>query len=183
MVLGWTVPLALLSWPGAMDNDSSLSTLFLALLLFVGGSLLILASLLYLKVHWLLVIGVILLALLTPYIQGRLFPTDASSWASNWFLTYGGVIVVLSLVLLGRAKEIRPDLWRTLLVTGASAVVVFAVAYGCAQIAASGPIPGNGTPPAVSLVYSLVSLLVGSIDIRIIVHVLTRKGREHSLSN
>ena len=108
MVLGWTVPLALLSWPGAMGNDSSLGVLVQALFLFVGGSLLILASLLCLKVHWLLVIGVLLLALLAPFVQGRLFPTDPASWATNWFLTYGAVVVVLSLILLGRVKGVWP---------------------------------------------------------------------------
>lgn len=183
MVLGWTVPLALLSWPGAMANDSSFGVLFQALFLFVGGSLLILASLLCLKVHWLLVIGVLLLALLAPFVQGRLFPTGPASWATNWFLTYGAVVVVLSLILLGRVKGVWPALWRTLLVTGASAAIVYAVAYICAQVAAAGPGPINGQPPASSPVYPLASLLVGSVDILIIVYWLTRKGRESSLSD
>lgn len=178
MVLGLTVPLALLSWPGAMQNDSSSGLFFLSLfLLFVGG-LLILASLLCLKVHWLLVIGLLLLALLAPYVQGRLFPADPSSWATNWFLTFGGVVLVLSFILLGRVHGIWPALWRTLLVTVASASIVYAVAYGCAQVAASGPGPINGNPPAGSPFYPLVSLLVGSLDILIIVYWLSRKGIE-----
>src|SRR5258706_16420997 len=183
MVLGWTVPLALLSWPGAMGNDSSFEGLFLALVLLVGGSLLILASLLCLKVHWLLVIGVLLLALLAPYVQGKLFPTDPASWATNWFLTYGAVVVVLSLILLGRVKRLWPALWRTLLVTGASAAIVSAVAYICAQVAAAGPGSINGQPPAGSPVYPLTSLFVGSIAILLIVSWLTRKGRASSLSD
>ncbi len=183
MVLGWTVPLALLSWPGAMANDSSFGVLFQALFLFVGGSLLILASLLCLKVHWLLVIGVLLLALLAPFVQGKLFPTDPASWATNWFLTYGAVVVVLSLSLLGRAKGVWPAMWRTLLVTGASAAIVYAVAYICAQVAIAGPGPSNGQPPAGSPVYPLASLLVGSVDILLIAYWLVRKGRESSLSD
>ena len=183
MVLGWTVPLALLSWPGAMANDSSFDVLFLALVLFVGGSLLILASLLSMKVHWLLVIGVLLLALLVPYGQGRLFPTGPALWATNWFLTYGAVVVVLSLLLLGRVKGVWPALWRTLLVTGVSAAIVYAVAYGCAQVAAAGPVPNNGNAPASSPVYPLASVLVGSIALLLLVRWLRRKKRESSLSD
>lgn len=183
MVLGWTVPLALLSWPGAMENDSSLSVLFLALVLFVGGSLLILASLLYLKVHWLLVIGVLLLALFAPYVEGRLFPTDPAFWATNWFLTYDAVVVVLSLILLGRVKGVWPVLWRTLVVNGASAASVAAVAYLCAQVAAAGPGSMYGQSPAGSPVYPLTSVLVGSVDILMIVYWLRRKGRASSLSD
>ena len=100
IVLGLTVPLALLSWPGAGSNDASLGLLLLAVLLLVGGSLLILVSLFCLKVHWLLVIGVLLVALLAPYVQGRLFPAGPASWAPNWFLTFGVVVLVLSFILL-----------------------------------------------------------------------------------
>jgi hypothetical protein len=182
MVLGLTVPLALLSWPGAMANDSSFDTLFLAVFLFVGGSLLILASLLCLKVHWLLVIGVLLFALIAPYVQGRLFPTGPASWATNWFLTYGVVVALLSLILLVRVKRVWPALWRTLLITGASAAIVYAIAYVNAQIAASAPGPINGQPPPGSPVYPLTSLLVGSLDILIIFYWLTRKGIEPSHS-
>jgi hypothetical protein len=183
MVLGLTVPLALLSWSGAMENDSSLDVLVLAVVLFVGGSLLFLASLFCLKVHWLLVIGMLLLSLLAPYIQGWLFPTDPAHWATNWFLTYGVVMLVLSFILLSRVKGIWPTLWRTLLVTGACASIVFAVAYICAQVAATGPGPTNGNPPAGSPVYPLASVLVGSIDILLIVYWLTRKSKETSLSD
>jgi hypothetical protein len=183
MVLGWTVPLALLSWPGAMENDSSLGVLFSALFLFFGGSLLILASLLSLKVHWLLVSGVLLLALLVPYGEGRLFPTDPAFWATNWFLTYGAVVAVLSLLLLGRVKGVWPALWRTLLVTGVSAAIVYAVAYGCGQVAAAGPGPSNGNAPAGSPVYPLASVLVGSMALLLLVRWLRRKERASSLSD
>ena len=183
MVLGWTLPLALLSWPGAMANDSSFGLFFLSLfLLFVGG-LLILASLLCLKIHWLLVIGVLLLALLAPYAEGRLFPTGPASWATNWFLTYDAVVVALSLLLLGHVKGVWPALWRTLLVTGASAAMVYAIAYGCAQVAAIGPGPSSGNPPAGSPIYPLASLLVGSVALRLLVSWLRRKEREPGLSD
>jgi hypothetical protein len=183
IVLGWTVPLALLSWPGAMENDSSFEVLLLAVVLFVGGSLLILASLLCLRVHWLLVIAVLLLALLTPYGEGRLFPTDPASWATTWFLTYGAVVVVLSLLLLGRRKGVWPALWRTLLVTGASAAMVTAVAYGCAQVAAAGPGPTNGNPPAGNPVYPFASVVVGSLALLLVVSWLRRRERGSRLSD
>ncbi len=182
MVLGLTVPLALLSWPGAMGNDSSFGPYFLSLgLLFIGG-LLILGSLLCLKVHWLLVIGVLLVSLLAPYLEGRLFPTDPGSWGPIWFLTYAVVVLVLSLILLVRVRGIRGDLWRTLFVTGISAAIVYAVAYVCGQIAASGSGSINGQPPPGIPVYPLVSLLVGSLDILIVFLWLTRKRREPGFS-
>ena len=178
IVLGLTVPLALLSWPGAGSNDASLGLLLLAVFLLVGGSLLILVSLFCLKVHWLLLIGVLLIALLAPYVQGRLFPSGLASWAPNWFLTFGVVVLVLSFILLSRVRGIWASLWRTLLVTGVSAAIVYAVAYVCAQVAAAGSGPINGQPPPGSPVYPLVSFLVGSVDILIIVYWLTRNGIE-----
>jgi len=183
IVLGLTIPLALLSWPGAGSNDASFSFLLLVVFLFVGGILLFLVSLFCLKVHWLLVIGVLLVALLAPYVQGRLFPAGPAYWATNWFLTFGIVVLVLSFILLSRVPGIWPALWRTLLVTGVSAAIVYAVAYICGQVAAAGSGPINGQPPPGSLVYLLVSLLVGSIDILIIVYWLTRKGMEPGLSD
>ena len=183
MVLGLTVPLALLSWPGAMGNDSSFGLYFLSLFLLFSGGLLILGSLLCLKVHWLLVIGVFLVALLAPYLEGKLFPTGPASWGPIWFLTFGVVVLVLSLILLSRVRGIWPALWRTLLVTGVSAVIVYATAYVSGQIAATGPGPINGNPPPGSPIYPLVSLLVGGIDILILVYWLTRKGTDSSLSD
>jgi len=52
IVLGLTVPLALLSWPGAGSIDASLDFLLLAVILLVGGILMLLVSLFCLKVHW-----------------------------------------------------------------------------------------------------------------------------------
>jgi hypothetical protein len=92
-------------------------------------------------------------------------------------------VVLLSLILLGRVRGIWSFLWRTLLVTGVSAAIVYTVAYISAQVAAAGPLPINGQPPAGSPVYPLVSLLVGSLDILIIVYWLTRKGVESSLAD
>lgn len=177
IVLGWTIPLALLSWPGALSNDASLGAFLLAAFLLISGSLLLLISLFCLKVHWLLVIGVLLVALLVPYVRGWLFPNGLASWAPNWFLTIGVVVLVLSLILLSRIRGIRAILWRTLLVTGVSAAIVYAVAYVCALVAASGSGPIYGQPPD-SPVYKIVSLLVGSLDILIIYFWLTRKGTE-----
>lgn len=174
MVLGLTVPLALLSWPGAWSNDASLNFLLLAVVLLVSGCLLILVSLLCMKVHWLLVGGVLVLALIAPYIQGRLFPADPADWASRWFLTFGVVVLVLSLILLTRVRGIWGNLWRTLLVTGISVTIIYAVAYVCAQVAAAGSGSINGQPPPSSPVYPIVSLLVGSLDILIIYYWLTR---------
>jgi len=183
VVFGLTVPLALASWPGAGSNDATFGVIILALFLLFGGSLLFLVSLLFLKVHWLLIIGMLLLALLAAYVQGRLFPAGPAYWATNWFLTFGIVVLVLSFILLSRVPGIWPALWRTLLVTGVSAAIVYAVAYICGQVAAAGSGPINGQPPPGSLVYLLVSLLVGSIDILIIVYWLTRKGMEPGLSD
>jgi len=183
MVLGWTVPLALLSWPGAMANDSSFDLYFLSLFLLFSGGLLILGSLLCLQVHWLLVIGVLLVALIVPYLEGRLFPTDPASWGPIWFLTYAVVVLVLSLILLGRIRGIWPVLWRTLLVTGVSAGIVYATASVSAHIAAAGPGPMHGNPPPGSPMYPLTSVLVGSLDILILAEWFSRRGRESNRSD
>jgi hypothetical protein len=183
IVLGLTVPLALLSWPGAGSIDASLDFLLLAVILLGGGILMLLVSLFCLKVHWLLVIGVLLVALLAPYVQGRLFPAGPAYWATNWFLTFGIVALVLSFILLSRVRGIWPALWRTLLVTGVSSAIVYAVAYVCGQVAAVGSGPINGQPPPGSPVYPLVSLFVGSADIVIIVYWLTRNSKETSLAD
>jgi len=166
IVLGLTVPLALLSWPRAMEYDASFGLGFLAFYLLIGGSLLFLVSLLFLKVYWPLLIGVLVLALLAPYVGGW-FPT----------YTYGGAVLIVGLIVLARVKGLWPTLWRTLLVTGASAAVIFAVAYGCGQVAAAGPgaTPLGNAPPS-SPVYPLASWLVGGIDTLIIVYWLTRRG-------
>jgi hypothetical protein len=129
IALGEAVQWALQFWPGTSQNDATFTPLFLALFLVVGASLLLLVSLLVLKVHWLLVIAAFLLSLLTPFVQGRLFPADVTLWTTNWFLTYGGGVVVLSFILLGRLKGVRPVLWRTLLLR--PRVLPFLLLYWC----------------------------------------------------
>jgi hypothetical protein len=183
MVLGLTVGLALASWPGAGANDATFGVIILALFLLFGGSLLFLVSLLFLKVHWLLIIGMLLLAVLAAFVQGRLFPAGPAYGSTNWILTFGSTVLVLSFILLSRVRGIWPALWRTLLVTGASAAIIFAVAYVCAQFAAAGSGPINGQPPPGSPVYPLASVIVGSVDILLVVYWLTRKGIETSPAN
>lgn len=181
MVLGWTIPLALLSWPGAGSNDASLGLILLSEALFVGGGLLLLVSLFFLIQPWLLVLGMLLLAVLAAFVQRWLFPAAEPYASINWILTFGGATLVLSCILiLRRIRRIWSSLWRTLLITGVSAAIVYAVAYVCGQIAATGSGPINGQPPPGSPVYPIVSLLVGSIDIVIIFYWLTRKNKETS---
>ncbi len=182
MVLGWTLPLALLSWPGAGSNDASLGLIILSEALFVGGGLLLLVSLFCLIQPWLLVLGMILLAVLAAFIQRWLFPAAEPYASINWILTFGGAALVLSCILiLRRIRGIWSALWRTLLVTGVSTTIVSAVAYMCGQVAAAGSGPINGQPPPGSPVYPLVSLLVGSLDILMIFYWLMRKGREPAI--
>jgi hypothetical protein len=97
----------------------------------------------------------------------------------NWILTFGGAAFVLSCILiLSRIHGIWSALWRTLLVTGVGAAIVYVVAYICGQIATAGSGPINGQPPPGSPVFPLVSLIVGSLDILIIFYWLMRKGSE-----
>jgi hypothetical protein len=126
LVLGEATQLAdTVVW--TIETDLMIGPFFLGLFLILVASLLILVSLLSLKVHWLLVMGVVPLALLASFVQGRLFPTNPAYWAAYWFLTFGSVVVALSLILLGRVKGIWPALWRVLLVTGAGAAIALAV--------------------------------------------------------
>jgi hypothetical protein len=178
MVLGWTVPPALLSWPGATGNDSSWGPYLLSLFLLFSGGLLMLGSLLYLKVHWPLVMGVFVVALIALFLEGRLFPTDPYFlWRPSGFFT-ACIVLVLSLILLVRIHRMWSALWRTLLVTGVSAAIVYVAAYISAQIAATGPGSTLGNPPPGSPIYPLASFLVGSIDILVIAYWLKRRGRE-----
>jgi hypothetical protein len=149
----------------------------------IGGSLLILVSLFSLKVHWLLVIGVLLVALLAPYVRERLFPNGLATWAPNWLLNIGVVVLVWSLILLSSVRGIRAMLWRTLLETAVSAAIVYAVACVCAQVAAAGSGTIKGRPPPGSPIFTIVSLLVGTLDILIIFYWLTRKDRKAGFSH
>jgi hypothetical protein len=134
-----------------IETDLTIGPFFIGLFFVLVASLLMLVSLLSLKVHWLLVIGVVPLALLASFVQGRLFPTNPAYWATYWFLTYGSVVVVLSLILLGRVKGIGPALWRVLLVTGAGAAIALAVQL------AHGP---DGWTLLISLVVGALVLIV-----------------------
>jgi hypothetical protein len=136
-----------------IETDISIGPFFIGLFFVIVASLLILASLFSLKVHWLLVIGVLPLSLLASFVQGRLFPTNPGYWATLWFLTYGSVVVVLSLILLGRVKGVWPALWRVLLVTGAGAAIASAV------VVAHGP---DGWAFLVSVVVGVLILIVES---------------------
>jgi hypothetical protein len=178
IVLGFTVPLALLSWPGAGSNDASFSIVLESIGLIIGGILMLIASLFFLIERWLLIMGMFLLSVLAAFIQRWLFPASEPYASTNWILTFGGTALLLTFILIGRTRGIWPALWRTLLVTGVSAAIVYAVAYVCAQITASGSGPINEQPPPTSPVFPLVSLLVGSLDILIIYFWLMRRGKE-----
>ena len=179
IVLGWTLPMALLSWSGAGSNDASLGLILLSEALFVGGGLLLLVSLFFLIQPWLLVLGMLLLSVLAAFVQRWLFPAAEPYASINWILTFGGAALVLScILLLSRIRGIWSVLWRTMIVTGVSAAIVYAVAYACGQVAAAGSGSINGQPPPGSPVYPLVSLLVGILDILIIFFWLTSKDME-----
>lgn len=171
MALGEAIQLALRLWPGTLSNDLAWYPLLFGLFCVLLASLLILVSLLILKVHWLLVIGVLLLSLLASYVQGRLFPADVSYWITYWFLTYGGVVVVLSLILLGRVKGIWPALWRTMLVAGVGAAIPIAV------MIVRGPV--DWVDPQFGRPIILMSLVVGAL-IPIVGYWFTKRVREHS---
>lgn len=170
--LGEGVLLVLLLWPYALQNDFFLAPFFLAVFLVFSASLLILASLFILKVHWLAAIGAFLLSLLAAFGQGWLFPNDATYGTIYWSFTYGGVMVLLSLILLSRVKGVWSALWRTLLVAGAGAAIAIAV------LVARGPddwkTASNGSD------FMLLSLVIGVL-IPIAVYWLVRIGREPGL--
>ena len=126
MVLGEATQLAD-TFGKTIETDISIGPFFIGLFFVIVASLLILVSLLSLKVHWLLVSGVFSLSLLASFVQGMLFPTNPAYWALFWFLTYGSVVVLLSLILLSRVKGVWPALWRLLLVTGVGATIASAV--------------------------------------------------------
>jgi hypothetical protein len=153
VALGEALWLALLLWPYVLQNDVFLWPFFLATGLVFLASLLILASLPGLHVHWLLVVGTFLVSLLAAYGQGWLLPNAPTYGTAYWSLTYGGAVLVLSLVLLGRVKGVRPVLWRTLVVTGVGAAlpVVFLILRG----------PADWEAPLYGLDVQLVGLVFG----------------------
>lgn len=160
VALGEALWLALLFWPYVLQNDVFLWPFFLAMGLVLLASVLILASLPGLQVHWLLVIGTFLISLLAASGQGWLFPNDPTYGTVYWSLTYGGAIVVLSLVLLGRVKGAWPVLWRTLLVTGVGAAIpiVFLIMRGAGDWEAP---PYGLDVELVSLVFSVLTIVAG----------------------
>jgi hypothetical protein len=93
IVLGEAIQLLLESniWPGATGDDAFIAPLLGSLGLIFLASMLILAGLFCLKVHWLAVLATFLIAFFTAYGQGRIFPTNPGYYSLYWFLTYGGL--------------------------------------------------------------------------------------------
>ncbi len=166
VALGEAFLLALLLWPNAMQDNAFMGIGFLAMSFINMASLLVLGSLISVRVHWLLAIGVFLLSLLAAFGLVWLFPSDRTIVFS---LTYGGVVVVLSLILLGRVKGVWSALWRTLLVAGAGAAITIAV------VVARGPDAWKYPPNGLDVV--LVSLGVGAL-ILIVGYWFARSGRK-----
>ncbi len=155
---------ALLLWPNALQDNAFMVIDFLAMSFINMASLLVLGSLISVRVHWLLAIGVFLLSLLAALGLGWLFPSDRTIVFS---LTYGSV--VLSLILLGRVKGVWSALWRTLFVAGAGAAIAIAV------LVARGPDAWKYPPNGLDVV--LVSLGVGAL-ILIVGYWFARRGRK-----
>ncbi len=152
VALGEAFLLALLLWPNALQEDPFLGVVFLAMDFICAASLLVLGSLISAKVHWLLALGVFLLSLLAAFGLGWLF---SSQQPLVFFLTYGVVVVVLSLILLARVKGVWATLWRPLLVAGAGAAIAIAV------LVARGPDAWRNPPNGIDVV--LVSLGIGAL--------------------
>jgi hypothetical protein len=167
VALGEAFLVALLLWPNAMQDNAFMTIGFLAMIFILMGSFLVLGSLFSMKVHWLLAIGVFLISLLAAFVQGWLFPSNQT--IVFWSLTYGGVVVLLSLILLGRVKGIWSVLWRTLLVTvvGTTIVIAILVVRG----------PDDWKYPPYGLDVLLVCLGVGAL-ILIVEYLLARKSRK-----
>ena len=171
VALGEAFLVALLLWPNAMQDNAFMTIGFLAMIFILMGSFLVLGSLISMKVHWLLAIGVFLLSLLAAFVQGWLFPSNQT--IVFWFLTYGGVVVLLSLILLGRVKGVWSALWRTLLVASVGATIVIAV------LVARGPDDWKYPPDGLDVL--LLSLGVGAL-ILIVGYWFARKGRPSRLT-
>jgi hypothetical protein len=150
VALGEAFLLALLLWPNALQDNAFLGVGFLAMSYLNLASLLVLGSLISANVHWLLALGVFLLSLLAAFGLGWLFP---SQQAIVFSLTYGVVVIVLSLILLARVKGVWSALWRPLLVAGTGAAIAIAV------LVARGPDAWRYPPNGLDVL--LVSLGVG----------------------
>ncbi len=171
ILVGETILMALSFWPGTLENDLAAYPLLFSLFFIIVASLLLLISLLILKVHVLLVIGAFLLALLASFVQGKIFPTDASLWTTFWFLTYGSVTALMSLIILILKRDIWPILWPTLLVAGVCAAIPITF------LILQGPVEWLGPKWGRDII--IMSLLVGGI-IPIAVYWFTKTRREHT---
>ncbi len=169
VALGEAFLLALLLWPNALQEDPFLGVVFLAMGFIAMASLLVLGSLISANVHWLLALGVFLLSLLAAFGLGWLFP---SQQPLVFLLTYGVVVVVLSLIPLVRVKGVWAALWRPLLVAGAGAASAIAV------LVARGPDAWRYPPNGVDV--ALVSLGVGAL-ILIVGYWFARSSRKSIL--
>lgn len=125
---------ALLLPPTAVQNDA---TFFVYGLLGMAcvfiGSLLVASGLIGIKgAHWLVVLGILLVAVFAAY--GFRWPDWLLPSIDNPFrpfigqFTLGGIMLVLFLVvLLSRWQRVWPTLWKPLLIAAATAVVTIAL--------------------------------------------------------
>lgn len=125
---------ALILPPTAVQNDATFFVYGLLGMAFVfTGSLLVSGGLIGLKgAHWLVVLGVLLVAVFAAYgfhWPDWLLPSvDSPFRPFTGQFTLGGIMLVLFLVvLLSRWQRIWPVLWRPLLVAGAAAAVTIAL--------------------------------------------------------
>jgi len=168
VILGEAFLVALLLWPNALQDDSFMTIGFLAFGFVFIASLLILASLISMKVHWLLVVGVFLFSLFVTIGQGWVFPSTSNLVYE--FITFGSAVAVLSLILLVLTKGIWQVLWRTVLVAVVGAAIPITI------LAVRGPDAWKYLPFGLDIL--LVSLVVGAL-IPIAAIRFTKARREH----
>ncbi|HET8845583.1 MAG TPA: hypothetical protein VFN35_29215 [Ktedonobacteraceae bacterium] len=159
LLLEWNV------WPGVMGDDAFMAPAFGSLGFIFLASILMLIGLLCLKVHWLAVIAAFLFAILCAFWQGQLFPTNPAYFALYWYLTYGGLVVMLSFLCLAWVKGVWPMLWRVLLVAlvGAGIALTFFLIRGPDDWKFS---PGGSD---VILVVLIIGLLIPFVGYRLLI--------------
>ncbi len=115
--------------PTIVQNDTPFFAIGIQALVFVFlGGLMVPGGLIGLKaIHWLVAIGMLLLSLLAAFGPELLLPPQDIPVSP--ITTFGGVMVLLSLVLLSRLKRVWPVLWRTLLVASAGAAIDIVVLF------------------------------------------------------